>query len=130
MNEKPSIKQVLELYLKHVVSEARTASEDLMGSFLIKTRFRGGYIKVQILFVCYTDQLDIETEIETWFKIYKWVEDKKDELLHRYEVEDSIMIVLYPRFINFKEYWSLPRDDKTRLDKNKIAWYKAFNSFR
>jgi len=129
MNEKPSIKQVLELYLKHVVSEARTTSEDLMGSFLIETRFRGGYIKVHILFVCYTDQLDIETEIETWFKIYKWVEDKKDELLHRYKVEDSMMIVLYPRFINFKEYWSLPRADKERLDKNKIAWYKEINSF-
>ena len=129
MNEKPSMRQVLDLYLRDVISEARTASEDLKGSFLIETRFRGKYIKIHILFVCYTDQLDVETEIETWLKIYTWIADEKDKLLGRYEVEDSIMIVLYPRFINFKEYWSLSRADKARLDKNKIVWYKAFNSF-
>ena len=129
MNEKLSMKQVLDLYLRHVISEARIASEELQGSFLIEKRFRGKYIKVHILFVCYTDQLDVETEIETWFKIYKWIEDEKDDLLRRYEVEDSIMIVLYPRFITFKEYRSLPRTDRERLDTNKIIWYPEIRSF-
>ena len=71
---------------------------------------------------------DVEAEIEEWFKIYKWVEDEKDKLLYRSEVKEDTMIVLYPRFVNFKEYWSLPRADKTRLEKRKIAWYRALES--
>jgi len=129
MSEKLGKQQILKLYLRHVISEARAASEELLGSFLIEAIFRGNYIRTHILFVCHTDQLDVETEIETWFKIYKWVEDEKDKLLHRYQAEKRIMIVLYPRFINFKEYWSLPRAHKKRLEKNKIVWYKALESF-
>ena len=128
MSEKLGKKQVFELYLRHVISEARAASEELVGSFLIETRFRGKYIRAHILFVCNTDRLDVEAEIEAWFKIYKWVEDEKDKLLHRYKVEKDTMIVLYPRFVNFKEYWSLPAADKTRLEKERIAWYRAFES--
>lgn len=130
MSEKPNAKQILDLYLSDVISEARAASEDLMGSFLIQEKFQGRYIKTHILFVCNTDQLDVEAEIETWLKIYKWIGDRKDDLLRRYEVEETKMIVLYPRFINLKEYQSLPRADKARLDKKKIAWYKGLNSFR
>ena len=130
MSEKPNAEQILDLYLSYVISEARAASEDLMGSFLIQEKFQGRYIKAHILFVCNTDQLDVEAEIETWLKIYKWIGERKDDLLRRYEVEESKMIVLYPRFINLKEYESLPRADKARLDKKKIAWYKGLNSFR
>jgi len=128
MKEKPHARQILDLYLRHVISEASESSEDLRGSFLIRKAFQGKYIKVQILFVCDTDQVNVETEIETWLKIYKWIEDKKDEMLHRYKIEDRNMIVMYPRFISFKEYWSLPRFDKSGLDDVKIAWYKSFRT--
>jgi hypothetical protein len=130
MSEKPNASKVLDLYLAHVIREARDASEELLGSFLIQKGYRGKYIRVYILFVCKTERLNVENEIEIWLKIYKWIEDKKDELLRRYEIEDRSMIVLYPRFINFKEYRSLKRIDRAILDKNKIVWYNKFQSIR
>lgn len=129
MSERLNAKQVLQLYLRHAVSEARTASEHFIGSFLIETRFQRRYIKVHILFVCDTDQMDVETEIDEWLKIYRWIENKKDEILRQQRVEDRMMIVLYPRFISLREYWSLSRFDKARLDNTKIIWHKLFNTF-
>jgi hypothetical protein len=128
MSERPRTKQVLDLYLRHVICEARVASDDLRGSFLIQTGYRGKYIIVHILFVCDTDRLEVEDEIDVWFKIYRWIEEKKDDLLHRYKIEENNMIILYPRFISSKEYWSLHRQEKAFLEKNKIAWYKQFDS--
>ena len=130
MREKLQVGQVLDLYLTKVIGEAKESLEDLHGSFLIQKAFRGGYIKVHILFVCDTDQMDIEAEMETWLKIYRWIEEKKDELLRRYEIEDRSMIVLYPRFINLKEYWSLRRLDRTRLDTSKIFLRKFLSAIR
>ena len=92
---------------------------------MIKTRKEKKYIRTHILFVSKTEKLDVEAEIETWFKIYKWIEDKEDELLHQYGLEKEIMIVLYPRFVNFKEFQSLSENSRQRLEKNKIIWYES-----
>lgn len=128
MSEKLRLTQVFDFYLTHVIREAREASEALKGSFLIEKKFRGRYIRTHILFVCYTDELNVEDEIETWFKIYKWIEEEKEKLLQRYKVENDVVIVLYPRFISFKEYYSIPRANRTHLDKKKIVWHRELNS--
>lgn len=129
MREKPSKKQIFELYLRHVISEAREASEELAGSFLIGRKLQWRYIRAHILFVSSTSHLDVKAEVEEWLKIYKWIEAEKDELLHRYEVEKDTMIVLYPRFISFKEYSTLPSVEKAHLEKKRIIWYRPLESF-
>ena len=123
MSKKIDKKEVLQLYLSHVIKEAREASEDFVGAFLIDKRLQKKHILAYVLFVSQTGEMDVETEIETWFRIYKWIEDKKDELLHRYEVEKDVMLVLYPRFISLGEFESLPTATKERLEENRIIWY-------
>jgi hypothetical protein len=123
MSKKINNEQLFSSYLSHVIREASGSSNKLIASFLLEKRFSKDYLNNRILFVTETGNLKVESEINEWIEIYKWISAKKDEFLEEHGADKEKMIILYPSFINNDEYEELQEKELEYLEKKLIIKY-------
>jgi hypothetical protein len=115
--------RAFDLFFNNIISEADAASKRVLGSFLVQRNIRRNYVYIKILFICNTDLITVEKEVDLWLKVYRWIERRKELLFSSEGIQNKRMIVLYPRFISFGEYQELSSMEKANLSQLKNYWY-------
>jgi hypothetical protein len=106
--------------MSEIVDKSDNASDYLIEKELLSRRISKKYITTKILFVTETDSLSVNEEIEEWINIYKWIIERKNEMMNKYPEGKEIMIMMYPWFISKNEHNE--RIDRRHL-KNKDVEY-------
>ena len=119
--EKLSPKSVLHLYKTRILSEVSESSYYFRGAYLIAEKIIGRTIHIHTLFVYKRAVKTIKFIDEVCFSIYSWVEERKENWFESlYGKGYDFSLILYPHFMNQREFNELPSDVKSTLEEKRL----------
>lgn len=122
MKKEITPKMILHEYKRRIISEASASTKYFWGAYLLKENIIGERINIHVLFV-YKKMVDtFEFADEVCFSIFNWVEDKREEwFVNLYEKGYDFDLILYPHYMNLKEFNELEKSTRTLLEKKRLA---------